>query len=143
MVTLEQTRQWFDSSPYAVYLGMRLTELEPGYARVSLTLKPEFLNWDGRIQGGVLASLIDQAFGSALNSLDRIYVAVQLSLNFISAAEVGQTLYAEGKVTHAGKSLGVAEIVVSDTGGKVVARATGTALSLGVREKPAPPPKSP
>ena len=135
-VTLEQTRQWFDSSPYAVYLGMKLAELKPGYARVSLVLKPEFLNWDGRIQGGVLASLIDQAFGTAMNSLERIYVAVQLSISFMAAAEVDQTLYTEGKVVHAGKSLGVAEMVVSDAKGKVIARATGTTISLGMRENP-------
>ena len=136
--TLEQARQWFDSSPYAVFLGMRLAELKPGYSRVSLKLRPEFLNWDGRVQGGVLASLIDQAFGTAMNSLDRIYVAVQLNVNFLAAAEVGQTLYAEGKVVHAGKTLGVAEMVVSDDKGKVIARATGTTISLGMRETPPP-----
>lgn len=126
------TRKRFDSSPYALCLGMKLVELTTGYAKVEMKLKDEFRNWDGRIQGGVIVSLLDQAFGAALNTLDRVYVAVQLNVNFLTAPE-GDTIYAESTVLHRGKSLGVSEMVVTDSGGKTVARGLGTTIAIGDR----------
>ena len=126
------TRKRFDSSPYALCLGMKLVELTTGYAKVELKLKDEFRNWDGRIQGGVIVSLLDQAFGAALNTLDRVYVAVQLNVNFLTTPE-GDTIYAESTVLHRGKSLGVSEMVVTDSGGRLIARGLGTTIAIGDR----------
>jgi len=134
MVKIEEMRQRFDNSPYAVYLGMRLEELSRGYAKVKLELKKEFLTWDNLIQGGVITSLLDQAFGCAINTLEHVYVAVQLNINFLSAPTVGETIFAESKVLHAGKKLGVSEMTVSNAKGKIIARATGTTVSIGTRE---------
>ncbi len=127
-----KVRERFDSSSYALFLGMRLVELTTGFARVELKLKDEFRNWDGRIQGGVIVSLLDQAFGAALNTLDRIYVAVQLNVNFLAPPE-GDHLYAESTVLHRGKSLGISEMVVTDSSGKLVARGSGTTVAIGDR----------
>ena len=126
------TRKRFDSSPYALSMGMKLVELTTGYAKVELKLKDEFRNWDGRIQGGVIVSLLDQAFGAALNTLDRVYVAVQLNVNFLTAPE-GDAIYAESTVLHRGKSLGVSEMVVTDSGGRLIARGLGTTIAIGDR----------
>ena len=128
-------KERFDSSPYAVLLGMKLVELTTGYAKVELQLRDEFNNWDGRPQGGLIISLLDQAFGAALNTLERIYVAVQLNVNFVAPA-TGNTLYAESTVLHRGKSLGVSEMTVTDSNGRLVARGLGTTLGIGERGEP-------
>lgn len=125
-------KERFDSSPYAVLLGMKLIELRTGYAKVELELKSEFNNWDGRAHGGLIVSLLDQAFGAALNTLERIYVAVQLNVNFI-APPTAQTLYAESTVLHRGRSLGVSEMAVTDSNGRLVARGLGTTIAIGDR----------
>ena len=78
-------------------------------------------------------SLIDQAFGCCLNTLERIYVAVQLNVNFLHTPKKGETITAEGKVIHAGRSLGVAEMTVCNAEQKVIATATGITLSMGLR----------
>ncbi|HUV52626.1 MAG TPA: PaaI family thioesterase [Dehalococcoidia bacterium] len=134
MVDIEEMRKRFDDSPHAHSMGMKLVELSKGYAKVKLELKKEFLNWENLIHGGVIASLLDQAFGCSLNTLENIYVAVQLNVNYLSAAPVGETLYAESKVIYAGKKLGVSEMTVVDSKGKIIARATGTTVSLGPRK---------
>jgi acyl-CoA thioesterase len=134
MIEIEEMRQRFDNSPHALSLGMKLVELSQGYAKVKLELKKEFLNWDNMIHGGVIASLLDQAFGCSLNTLENIYVAVQLNINYLSAAPVGETIYAESRVLHAGKKLGVSEMTVVDSRGKTIARATGTTVSMGARK---------
>lgn len=134
MIDLEEMRRRFDNSPYALYLGLAAQELSPGYAKIRLNLKQDFLNWENLVHGGVISSLLDQAFGCSLNTLPNIYVAVELSINFLATAPVGTTLYGESRVIQAGRRLGVAEITVTDTEGKKIARAAGTAVSLGPRK---------
>jgi len=133
MVEIEEMRQRFDNSPCALHFGMKLVELSQGYAKVKLELKKEFLNWENMIQGGVIATLLDQAFGSACNTLQDIHVAVQMNIHFLAAAPVGETIYAESRVLHAGKRVGASEMTVLDSKGKTIARATGTTVSLGPR----------
>ena len=133
MIEIEEMRRRFDESPYAIYLGMSLVELSPGYAKVKLELKRDFLNWDNMIHGGVIAALLDQAFGCACNTLENIHVAVQMNIHFLAAAPVGETLYAESRVLHAGRRVGTSEMAVFDSKGKAIARATGTTVSMGPR----------
>lgn len=127
-----KVKERFDSSPYALFLGMKLVELRTGYAKVELRLRDAHMNWDGRVQGGVIVSLLDQAFGAALNTLDRIYVAVQLNVNFVAPPR-GDIVHAESTVLHRGRSLGVSEMVVTDADGKLVARGLGTTIAIGDR----------
>ncbi|MFH1484988.1 MAG: PaaI family thioesterase [Chloroflexota bacterium] len=127
---LETLRESFDKSHYATLLGMKLVGLARGYARVSLRIDDRFQNWDRVIHGGLVSSLVDQAFGCALNTLERRYVAVQLSVNFMAAPKVNDTIISEGRVIHSGMSLGVAQMVVKDSQDRIIATATGTALGM-------------
>jgi len=133
MVDIEEMRRKFDSSSYAAYLGMRIEELSRGYARVKLEVRKDFLTWDNLVQGGVIASLLDQAFGCAVNTLESKFVAVQLNVNFLSSAPVGETIHAEARVVHSGRTLAVSEMAVVNSKGKTLARATGTSVSVGPR----------
>lgn len=121
----------FDESGYGRLLGMRVVELESGRAKVALALKPEHLNAAGLVHGGLIASLADHAFGCATNSLGRAYVAAQLSITFLASPAIGETIYAEALVLHAGRRAGTAEIAVRDGQGKLIARALGTVVAVG------------
>lgn len=133
MAEIEQMRRKFDESPCAILMGMRLEELSPGYAKVKLELRQDFLNWDNMIHGGVIATVLDQAFGCACNTLEDIHVAIQMNIHFLAAAPVGETLYAESRIIRAGKRVGASEMSVCDSEGKVIARATGATVSMGPR----------
>ena len=133
MVQIEEMRRKFDSSPCAVMFGMTLEELSPGYAKVRMVLKKEFLNWENMIHGGVIATLLDQAFGCACNTLENVHVAIQINIHFLAAPSVGDTVYAESRVLRAGKRVGTSEMTVFDADGKTIARATGSTVSLGPR----------
>jgi acyl-CoA thioesterase len=133
MVQIEEMRQKFDSSPCAMLFGMTLEELSPGYAKVKLELKKEFLNWENMIHGGVIATLLDQAFGCACNTLENIHVAIQMNIHFLAAPSVGDTIYAESRVLRAGKKVGASEMTVCDADGKTIAHATGATVSMGPR----------
>lgn len=124
----------FAAAPYAELLGIELLELSPGYARLSLTVRPEHLNFSRSLHGGVVMSLADQAFGCATNTSGKLYVAVQFNINIFGTAAVGETIFAEGKVVHLGRTIGVCEMVVTDSEGKLIAKASGTVAGIHNRK---------
>lgn len=127
-------RERFDGAPYSRLLGMRLLELSEGYARVEVTLLPEFANFAGLVHGGLLMSLADQAFGCALNTLDRLYVATQFNIHLLGGAAWGETIVAEGRVRHAGRTTGLGEMSVRTASGRLIALATGAVVALRQEE---------
>jgi phenylacetic acid degradation protein PaaD len=133
MIDIDEMRKKFDGSPCAMHLGMKLVELSQGHAKVQMELKKEHLNWENMIHGGIVATVLDQAFGCACNTLDNIHVAVQMNVHFMKAPAVGETIYAESRVIHAGKRMGTSEMKVCDSKGKEIARATGTTVCIGTR----------
>jgi acyl-CoA thioesterase len=116
--------------PVAAYLGMELLELEPGFARVRMEMRPHFVNFHGLTFGGIIMALADQAFGYASNSLAYPSVASQFNTYFISAAREGDILTAECRVIKSGRRTGFSEVSITNQDGKLVARATGTTIPL-------------
>src|SRR4030042_4094421 len=116
--------------PVASFLDMRLVEFTPGYARVSMPVKNEYLNFNGYIFGGIIMSLVDQAFAYATNSLNFPSVASQINIHFISAPEVGDELIGECRVLKSGRRAAVSEMTVTGKDGKLIAKATGTTIPI-------------
>jgi len=117
--------------PIASFLEMRLVEFSPGYAKVKMPVKKEYLNFNGYIFGGIIMSLVDQAFAYATNSLNFPSVASQINIHFIAAPEVGDDLIGECRVLKNGRRVAVSEMTVSGKGGKLIAKATGTTIPVG------------
>jgi len=129
----EQLRASMENSPYPRLLGFRLLELTEGYAKVAVTLRAEHTNFLNMVHGGLVMSLADYAFACSCNSLGKPRVAVQFSTNFISSPAVGGDLIAEARTVYAGESMALTEIIVNDAGGRMIARATGTAMARANR----------
>ena len=118
------------SEPIASFLKMRLVELTPGYARVTMKLSPEHLNFNDLIFGGVVMALADQAFAYASNSLSYPSYASQFNIHFFAGAKMGDELTAECRVVKSGRRVGISEITVANQEGKLVAKATGTTIPV-------------
>ena len=54
-------RQFFPNSPYVSHLGMRLDDIQPGMARLSLPFTDKLVTIGTIVHGGAIASLIDTA----------------------------------------------------------------------------------
>jgi acyl-CoA thioesterase len=119
-----------NNEPIAGFLGMSLVELSPGYARVSMQMKPEYINFNGMIFGGIISAVADQAFAYATNSVVNPNVASQFNIHFISAAGVQDELTAECRVMKSGRRVCISEIKVINREGKLIATATGTTIPL-------------
>ncbi|MEW6142819.1 MAG: PaaI family thioesterase [Chloroflexota bacterium] len=118
------------NEPIAEFLGMKLEKLSPGYSRVSMHLKLEYLNFNGIVFGGIIMALADQAFAYASNSLVRPNIASQFNIHLLAAPKAGTKLIAEGRVLKQGKRAGVTEITITDEAGAAIAKATGTTIPI-------------
>ncbi len=130
---LAELRAGAEREPIAEFLQMRLVELAPGYAKVSLRVRPEYQNFNGTTFGGIIMSVADQAFGYASNSIAHPSLAAQFTLYFLATPKVGDELIAECRVLKSGRRAGVSEIMVTTQEGKPIARATGLTIPVGQR----------
>lgn len=117
--------------PIASFLKLKLVELSPGYARVTMEMSPEYQNFNGMIYGGIIMSVADQAFAYASNSMTPGSVASQFNLHFVAGAKVGDVLTAECRVVKSGRRVGISEMTVTNQEGKLLAKATGTTIPTG------------
>src|SRR5262245_55254660 len=81
------------SMPVAAVFGFRLGERAADLARVALEVRPEFLQGEGRVHGGVLATLADTAAVHLLLQHvppDRTLTSIEFKLNFTRPALLGR-----------------------------------------------------
>lgn len=107
-------------------LGISVEELRPGYARAVKTVTEEDLNPVRIPHGGVYFSLADTACGSAMVAYGVAAVTVNCSFSFLKSAAVGETLTAEAREIHGGKSICVLEARVTGERGELFALGTFT-----------------
>jgi acyl-CoA thioesterase len=112
--------------PMAVFLGIRLEEVRRAYARLSVVIKPEYLNAHDRAHGMILSSLIDQTAAVAANSMECDVLLVELKINYLAAAAPGELITAEAKPVDIKKALSLWAVDVRNASGTLVA--TGQAL---------------
>ena len=119
-----------ETEPIASFLGMRLIELSQGYAKVAMKLRPEYINFNGLVYGGIIMAVADEAFAYASNSVIHPNVASQFNIHFIAGASVDDELIAECRVVKSGKRVCISEMTVTTQDGKLIARATGTTVPI-------------
>jgi acyl-CoA thioesterase len=110
---------------------MKLVEFSPGYARVTMKLRPEHQNFNGYVFGGIVMAIADQAFAYGSNSLSFPSIATQFNIHLISAPEPNDELVAECRVVRSGRRAGISEMTVTNQAGKLIAKATGTTIPVG------------
>ena len=128
--TVESLKNKSANEPVANYLGMKLLDLSEGFSRVSMTLRPEHLNFNGLVFGGIIMSIADLAFAYATNCANVPNVAAQFSIQFISGASVGDVLTAECTVIKRGNRACFSEMVVNNQKGKLIAKAMGVTIPI-------------
>lgn len=111
------------------WLGLEDVSQEDGEAVIEMTPTADMANSAGFVHGGMISALADSAMGRALRTIKPGVVrsmSFDLKLSFISAAKVGETLRATGRVVHAGRRTAVTECRVEGPRQRLVATASGT-----------------
>ena len=111
---------------FSQWLGIEVLEVKEGYSKIKMTVRKEMINGLGIVHGGITFSLSDSAFAFACNNRNVLSVALDTAINFLKPVHVGDTLTAEAKELHNGKSTGLYHITVSNQKDHVVALFKGT-----------------
>ena len=91
---LDTARRMWADDPASAALGMRLDELGPGRAVVSMTVRADMVNGYAVAHGGLVSTLADSAFALACNSRGTRTVAAGFDVSFLEAAYAGEELVA-------------------------------------------------
>ena len=78
-------------------VGITVTELSPGYAKVVKTVTEDDLNPVDVAHGGLFFSMADNAAGSAMAAYGEQAVTLNAQYNFMRAAKAGDVLTAEAR----------------------------------------------
>lgn len=111
---------------FSQWLGIEIEEVTEGYSRIKMVIREEMINGLGIIHGGVTFSLADSAFAFACNNRNNLSVALDTSINFLKPVHVGDTLIAEAKEIHNGRSTGLYQVVITNQHQQQVALFKGT-----------------
>jgi acyl-CoA thioesterase len=93
-------------------LGMQLAAAGPGWARVTMVVRPDMVNGHGSCHGGLVFALADSAFAFACNSHNEATVAAAAAIDFLSAARAGDELTADARELWRTRRNGIYEITV-------------------------------
>lgn len=124
-----------DSEPFGKKFGLKLVDMQEGFARIEMRFTDDMENMFGMAHGGAIFSLMDAAFEVASNSHGTMAVALNMNINFMASPVKGATLTAEAREINKTKRTATYDIRATDDSGKLLA----TCQSLVYRlEKPLP-----
>jgi acyl-CoA thioesterase len=112
-------------------LGMRLEQVAPGRARLSLTVNEAMVNGHGICHGGFIFTLADSAFAFACDSHGLHAPAQHCSITFIRPAHRGETLVAEAVERTSAARAGIHDVRVTGGDRAVVAEFRGHSRTIG------------
>jgi len=116
---------------FSQWMGVEVLEVKEGYSKIRMVIRKEMVNGFGIVHGGLPFSLADSAFAFACNNRNNLSVALDVTITFTKAVNVGDTLTAEAKEIHNGRSTGVYLITVINQKNENVALFKGTCFRTG------------
>ena len=125
-------RDGVSSSNFNAGLGVRLIEVENGRAVFRCEPGVQHMNALGIVHGGLAATLIDSATGSAVLSMQPSggrSTTLELKVNFVRpiTAKTGPVT-CEAKVIHLGRRVATSDARVVDGAGKLIAHGSATIM---------------
>lgn len=124
------------SEPLACELNMKLLELERGCSCVEMRYDPETMaNIYNRAHGGVIFSLIDEAFETASQTGGTIAVALNVNVTYVQSPAEPMRLLARASETSRTRKTASYDIRVTDENQQLIATCQALAYCTG---KPLP-----
>ena len=112
------------------WLGMRIEEVRPGYARLSMTVTANMVNGHNLCHGGLIFTLADSTFAFACNSHNQRAVAAGCAIEFLAPAFLGDVLTAEGVEQALRGRTGVYDMTVTNQKSELIAVFRGKSATI-------------
>ena len=126
----ERIARALETVAFAKLLGLKLESIKPGEATLSLEIRDDFMQNNGVVHGGVIASLIDSATAFSIIPLlekDERITTVDLTINYLRPLVSG-TMKATARVLREGGRVIVTSADVFDPAGNLASTALSTYL---------------
>jgi acyl-coenzyme A thioesterase 13 len=122
-------------SPLGRWLNGKLIAVEEGSVEVEFVVREEMTNPLSILHGGTAASMLDDVMGMTVYMLGRenFYTTVNLNVDYLSPAKVGDTLLVKSKIIRAGKTVINIECIIHNADHKIVAKCTSNMVATGVK----------
>lgn len=115
---------YFDNDRFAAYVGIKLVEVKPGYAKANMEITDKHLNAVNIVQGGVIFTLADFAFAAASNSYGQVALGINANISYFQPPK-GKILIAEAKEISANKKIASYNVDIYGEDKELIARFTG------------------
>lgn len=120
------------TNPIGMHLEIELTE---GTASTTWTPGPDFVGWEGKVHGGILATLLDEVMAWAPSSYDSWAVTAEMHIRYRTPANPGEPLRATGRVTSRRRRIYEVEGEIRTADDRLIAEARGRFLGAAPSEK--------
>lgn len=126
----EISLQGRDANPFFRMMGIDIVSYGEGQAVLTMNVRPDMMNGDGWLQGGVYTALADEAMALALFTMlsdTEITATISESTSFYRGVRDG-TIIAEGTVIRKGRKVAFTKAVVRKPGegGTILAESTAS-----------------
>ncbi|MEM8656127.1 MAG: hydroxyphenylacetyl-CoA thioesterase PaaI [Pseudomonadota bacterium] len=111
-------------------LGMRITQIGPGTATLTMTVRADMLNGHGMCHGGMIFALADSAFAFACNTYNLIAVAQQNQITYLAPGQPDETLTAAATETARQGRSGTYDVTITGNNGRQIALFRGLSRTI-------------
>ena len=120
--------------PCSETLGMRLIEVEQDAKRVRMEfdVSPSFANPTGAIQGGFIAAMMDEAMSTCVIIASNVTMTaptLEMKTSYLRRLMPGKA-HVDARILKMGRAAAFMEAECFDADGKLVAKATATAIPM-------------
>ncbi|TCO81258.1 acyl-CoA thioesterase [Plasticicumulans lactativorans] len=109
---------------------IRLAEVRPGYARMTMPVRKDMVNGHDICHGGMIFTLADTAFAYACNGRNQATVASGCTIDFAAPGRLGDTLTAAAEERVLAGRTGVYDVAVSNQDGTLIALFRGNSYRI-------------
>ena len=125
----------FEAEAFGKKFGLKLTDVQEGYARVEMQFTNDMENMFGMAHGGAIFSLMDAAFEVASNSHGTMAVALSMNIHYLATPAKGAMLAAEAREINKTRRTAAYDIKAMDDSGNLLATCQSIVYRL---DKPLP-----
>lgn len=117
------------------WLGGTLLEIDLHHIKVAYTVRAEMCNPGRILHGGIASLMLDDVIGMGnfVAGSEYLMTSINLNVDFLSAAQIGETLEVTAKLIRSGSNLNHWEAAIRKESGKVVAKASSNLIKTHVK----------
>lgn len=122
-------------SPFGRWLNGTIRAVDHGRMVADYLIRDDMTNPLGVLHGGAAAGILDDLIGATVLALGRehAYTSVNLNVDFLHAARLGEVVTATAEVVRAGRNIIHCEGVIRAADGKIIAKSATNLIQTSVK----------